>query len=443
MNRLVLVVVAVLLALGSGAIPVTGQETAPVGSQSATHCLAPPLASDTPSTGQHTPAAEETAPATADAPGSEAPLPQRTPPPGTPADTAVLERIRIAEENLASCFVAGDSLGFIALLTPKARLTELGLSDPRATPAHSASFLIVREQLLSVTDAQMHADGRVSADIVIAFEGQRMRARDIFVETDGRLLLDEVIALPLESAPAATPVPVDVAMLEALTIMGFPPEEEPSIVMTLGSGIPMQPGDATKLVLGVFDYEVCGTGFRCFVPAAINATWSVTPTDGARLDPTTGVLTIDPGTPSGSIFTVRAAVEGGRHVVETQVTIFTPEANPLIGIWREEAQLACDDGTEVVPAKAIEELIFFADGTFAVTWDPFESYQDYWGTYTFDLSKGTLELTVTGGNIIPPDVDGKGEFAVDASGRLILSDLWLGASRLESGPPNCGHRFAG
>ena len=267
-----------------------------------------------------------------------------------------------------------------------------------------------------------------------------MRARDLFVERNGWLLLDEVIELPLGTTPAVTPVPLDAAMVEALTIMGFPPGEEPHMVMTEGVGIPMQPGGTTDLVLGVFDYEVCGTGFRCFVPVAASATWSITPADGAHIDPATGILGIDPAAPSGSVFAVRADVERGRHVVETQVNIFTPDANPLIGSWREEAQLACDNGTEVVPARAIRELIFFADGTFAVTWVPFESYKDYWGTFTFDLAQGTLELTVTGGNTIPPDVDGEGRFALDATG-LVLLELWLGTPSMESGPPNCGHRF--
>jgi hypothetical protein len=76
-----------------------------------------------------------------------------------------------------------------------------------------------------------------------------------------------------------------------------------------------------------------------------------------------------------------------------------------------------------------------------VTWVPFESYKDYWGTYTFDLAQGTLELTITGGNTIPEDVDGEGRFARDATGALILTDLWLGTPSLERDPPNCGHRF--
>jgi hypothetical protein len=179
------------------------------------------------------------------------------------------------------------------------------------------------------------------------------------------------------------------------------------------------------------------------VPVAASVTWSIAPADGADIDPTTGMLTIDPGTPSGSVFAVRADVERGRYVVETQVHVYTPEANPLIGYWREEAQLTCDSGTEVVPEETIEELIFFADGTFTVTWFPFESYKDYWGTYTFDLAQRTLELTVTGGNTIPPDVDGQGRFALDTPGQLLLTDLWLGTPVSGRGPANCGHRFVG
>jgi hypothetical protein len=440
MHRLVLGVVA-LFTLGSGAPTVAGQDMTPVGSPVAATCLAPSMASEAPSTDHGTPGLEETG-ATPDASDTEAPLPPLTPPPGTPAGTAVLDRIRAAEENLARCFNAGDGLAFIALFTPKAMLSELGISDPQGTPVHNASYLILREQLFSVSDAQTHADGRLSAEVVFAFEGQRMRTRDIFVEQDGWLLLDETISLGLEPAQTPTPVPLDETMLQALGIIGFPPESEPGIVSVdaLGDAIDMQPGDTTKLVLGVFDYEICGIGFRCFVPVAASALWSVTPTDGARIDPSTGILSIDATTSSGSVFTVQAEIEGGRHVVETRVKIFTPETNPLIGYWREVAQLTCDSGTEVAPAMAIAELIFDPDGAFAVTWFPFESYKDYWGTYTFDLSQGTLELTITGGNTIPPDVDGEGRFMVDATG-LVLSDLWLGTPSLELGPPNCGHRF--
>lgn len=228
---------------------------------------------------------------------------------------------------------------------------------------------------------------------------------------------------------------------EALVIRGFPLGEEPGTFVTMGSGIPMQPGDSTDLALGVLDYEVCGTGVRCFVPVDVNATWSLVPAGADHIDPTSGVLSIDAGTPSGSELTARAEVDGGQAIVETEVTVYTPEANPLIGFWREEAQRPCDNGPEIVPAQAIEELIFYANGNFSVTWVPFESYQDYWGTYVLDRTRGTLELVIAGGNSIPSDANPEGRFALDATGQLILTELWLGNPISPGGETHCGHRF--
>ncbi len=244
-------------------------------------------------------------------------------------------------------------------------------------------------------------------------------------------------------ATPVTPEPLDEATLQGLAIHGFAIDQEPDVINlgTLGATIGLSPGGAIALVLGVFDYEICGAGIRCFVPVPALATWSVSPTDGALIDPATGVLTIDPATPSGSLFTVRADIESGRHVVEAEVHVYTLEANPLIGYWLEEVQLACGSGAEIVPELPIEELVFAADGTFAVTWMPFESYVDYWGTYSFDLAQGTLDLVATGGNYVPPDIDGHGRVALDEAGRLVLTEIWLGTSHSPGTEPHCGHRF--
>lgn len=439
MQRLVPLVL-LLLAIGSGA-PTTavGQGAPLLGRSVAGTCTAPPATTRPVNPGTPRPAHT----ATRVAPGSEAPLEPRAPPPGTPAGTALLTRIRAAEENIADCFNAGDYDAFIALLTPNAMLAELGVSGPRATPAHSASYLILREAIISVDDAQTHADGRVSADVVFAFAGDRRRARDIFVEVNGYLLLDEVIELGLAGTPESTPAPLDAAILQSLTVIAFMPDAEtPTVpVSTLGTAIGMQPGETRRLVLGVIDYEVCGTGQRCFVPVPVMAVWSVTPSLSAQIDPATGVLRIDPDAPSGSPVTVRADIEQGRHEVVTEVSVYTPEDNVLLGHWREEVQIACGSGEEVPPAEAIQELVFAVDGSFAVTWRPFESYVDYWGTYSFDVGRDTLDLTITGGNHIPSDVDGSGRFALDAAGSLLLTDLWLGTPPPETSQRHCGHRF--
>lgn len=375
---------------------------------------------------------------------SEAPLPQKTPPPGTPAGTDLLDRIRAAEANLSACFNAGDYAAFVSLLTPDVLLEEMGIADPNAPPLYSASYLILREELLTVTGAQRHADGRVSAEVEFAFEGMRMRARDIFVEFGGALLLDEIIGLPLSAPSAGTPSTIDPLDVENLAILAFPPGEEIGTfnVATLGTTVTVAPGQSVQLVLGTFDYEICGVGVRCFVPASVRAEWSIVPVHGATIGLDNGILTIDPATSGGTTFTVSAEIAGSSQITETEVVVYTAEAFPLVGMWSEVAQLDCTSGQPLVPELPIEELVFAADGTFAVTWMPFESYVDYWGTYALDPETGTIDLTINGGNDIPDDFDGAGSFDLESGGQLVLTDLWLGTPGSGQAPPNCGHRFA-
>jgi hypothetical protein len=205
--------------------------------------------------------------------------------------------------------------------------------------------------------------------------------------------------------------------------------------LVMGNTLAMQPGQTWEFSPGVV--ECC----YVFEPVDACATWSVSPTDGATIDAETGVFTVRQGTPSGTVFTVTADVENGRRLVSADVYVYTPEANPLFGTWREEVQFSCETDEELVPEERIGELSFGADGKFSVTWHPFEIYKDYWGTYAFDLDQGTLDLTGAEGNYVPEDMDGRGSWVIDEQGRLVLWDMWLGAP---SGGPalvNCGHRF--
>ena len=205
--------------------------------------------------------------------------------------------------------------------------------------------------------------------------------------------------------------------------------------LVMGNTVAMQPGETWEFSPGVV--ECC----YVFEPVDACATWSASPTDGATIDRETGVFTVDPGTASGKVFTVTADVENGRRLVSAEVYVYTPEANPLFGIWREEAQFSCETDEEVVPEERIGELSFGANGKLSVTWHPFEVYKDYWGTYTFDLNQGTLDLAGAEGNYVPEDLDGSGSWFIDEDGRLVLRDMWLGAPRGGSGIVNCGHRF--
>lgn len=159
------------------------------------------------------------------------------------------------------------------------------------------------------------------------------------------------------------------------------------------------------------------------------AAWWVEPTEGANFDA------------DAAVFTVSADVGDGRRLVSIEVHIYTPEYNPLVGTWREEARFACSTGEEGVPQHLIGELRFRADGTFTVTWTPFEVYGDYWGTYAHESTQGRLGLSITGGNYVPEDIDSGGTFSIDEEGRLVLSDMWPGSPGEGTDLPGCGYRF--
>lgn len=223
---------------------------------------------------------------------------------------------------------------------------------------------------------------------------------------------------------------------------GEPLDEEKvsRLVIGLEDTIQLRPGESRGLAVGT--RECC----VWFDPVPACVAWSVAPIDaGAAIDPETGVLLIDEETPHGATFLVSADVEAGRRVLTIEVFVYTTDANPLVGLWREHAQISCGrDGEDVALPEhgGIGELAFRADGRFGVTWTPFETYQDYWGTYDYDAAAGTLSLAVEGGNYVPPDVDGEGNVALEEDGALALRGLFLGSPADGGSPPGvCGHRF--
>ena len=250
--------------------------------------------------------------------------------------------------------------------------------------------------------------------------------------------LDNLDNLVIRDNPLSPEYPTDTQ--ELLQYLRQQYEFLNNLVMSgtmLSATLQMQPGETRTLSLG---FIAC-----CYIfePVSVNTTWLVEPEDGATIDPSTGELAIDPGTSTGSVFTVHANVENGRRIISVEIHIYTPEAEPLIRIWSENAQLACDSDVEIAPIEPIRELIFRADGTFSVTWTPFEVYFDYWGNYTYDPVQETLSLSVGGGNYLPDDVDLSGTVEFDGAGRLLLMGMWLG-TRSDSSAATvdvCGQRF--
>ena len=159
--------------------------------------------------------------------------------------------------------------------------------------------------------------------------------------------------------------------------------------------------------------------------------WSVTPAGGAGIDPETGVLSIDAEAALGITYTVTADVADGQYSVSADVRVYSAAENPLAGVWKETG------------AGNINQLLLTSGGEFAVTLNPYEHYQDYWGDYTFDLSTGFIEFTATGANQTAPDSQGTGAFVIDADGKLALQDICFGRweENTQSPAANCGHEF--
>ena len=160
-----------------------------------------------------------------------------------------------------------------------------------------------------------------------------------------------------------------------------------------GGLLELAPGESVQLgrpMMFTFPYAPPDS-----IPANCAVRWSAGP--GATIDQS-GLVTITSDAVPGSRVTVRAQVES--LVAEAHVLVVDPAPNPLAGMWTQSAGPACENGFQP-PEAAVRELIFRRGGTFAVTRVPFETFQDYWGTYSYDASTGSLTLTASGGNNVP------------------------------------------
>lgn len=99
----------------------------------------------------------------------------------------------------------------------------------------------------------------------------------------------------------------------------------------------------------------------------------------------------------------------------------------IAGRWRQVAWLPCpNDELGDVPDSMIGDMNFERT-TFDLTWDVnlFESYRDYWGTFTYDETTRFLSMEITGGNNVPTTVDLEGTVTI-IDGDLYLREHWFG-----------------
>ena len=160
------------------------------------------------------------------------------------------------------------------------------------------------------------------------------------------------------------------------------------------------------------------------IPPRCTSDWAVT--GPAALSADRKSLTIAADAPPGAVVHVRFRHDG--KPVSTQFRVVAKDEIVLTGRYSQR-------GLEGCPAvEPVRELEFRPENRFSVTFVPFETYQDYWGSYSFDPATKRLRLTVEGGNFVPPNLDLEGEAEL-AEGRLRLKDMFLGS---RDGPPQSG-----
>lgn len=142
-------------------------------------------------------------------------------------------------------------------------------------------------------------------------------------------------------------------------------------------------------------------------------------------------LTIRADAPPGSEIVLRFRVRG--EPVVARLSVVARDAVVLTGRRSQQAAEGCE---AMEPVRELE----FSPDRFAVTFMPFESYKDYWGTYSFEPLSGALRLTVTGGNSIPPGLDLEGHARIE-NGRLVLEGMFLGDRMGRLPESSCRYRF--
>lgn len=131
------------------------------------------------------------------------------------------------------------------------------------------------------------------------------------------------------------------------------------------------------------------------IPTGCSVRWSVT---GPATIGNSGLLVVAADAAPGAAVLVSAQVD--TLVARQSVQVVDPSPNPLAATWTQDEPPTCANGSRPDDAM-VRELVFRRGRTFSVTRVPFESFRDYWGTYTYDVSTGRLELVVENGNNLP------------------------------------------
>ena len=202
------------------------------------------------------------------------------------------------------------------------------------------------------------------------------------------------------------------------------------VVLIANEPLEMVPGEARVLPLGTAEAPYVPL---TPLPPACRARWSVPPGSHAAID-ARGRLQLSRYAQIGDTVVVTADVAG--QSVFQHVHVIDPRPNPIAGAWTQDGPAQC---TGAAPAEPVRELMIRRDGRFSVTFTPFETYKDYWGTYTYDRATGAVAMRAAGGNRVPRGIDLAGTARV-VNGRLRLQGMWLGQPE-PGAPRTCTYVF--
>lgn len=163
------------------------------------------------------------------------------------------------------------------------------------------------------------------------------------------------------------------------------------------------------------------------IPGVCLTHWKVSDPRSGRFIANNLTLLVRRGAVPGRVVTLSVRVRGLTTPVETSFRVAEANEVSLVGFYSQIEVRGCQTEAGAVPVN-IGELSFDDAGRFSVTWQPFESYKDYWGHYAYDPATGRIVLKVEGGNSLPGNGRWEGRVALTADGGLIFDQVAFGSA---------------
>ena len=155
-----------------------------------------------------------------------------------------------------------------------------------------------------------------------------------------------------------------------------------------------------------------------------------TPKTSARWSAAASTLTLSKRLKPGSEVLLHYRVNGREEAYRLVVT--DPKVGSL-ALGLHQAQITgCD-------SEPLGEVMLQSDNHFSITFTPFETYRDYWGTYRYSPESGRLTLNVEGGNKVEQDADLDGTLRKDGD-HWLFTGFNFGRSK-NAAAEGCIYRF--